>query len=113
MESVQKNFLRRQRAIRKKHRRLAGGYVTRVNRMGVIEHRPRRSFGRITIMPLVLLAAMFLAFKAVLYVQLGEETYLSHLDNLTTGSAVERAGAMVMQIDPVTERVLGLIETHL
>ncbi|SIS81771.1 hypothetical protein SAMN05421759_10431 [Roseivivax lentus] len=113
MESVQKNFLRRRRAIRKKHRRLAGGYVTRVNRMGVIEHRPRRSLGRITIMPLVLLAAMFLAFKAVLYVQLGEEAYLSHLDNLTTGSAVERAGAMVMQIDPVTERVLGLIETHL
>ncbi len=113
MESVQKNFMRRQQAIRKKHRRMAEGYVTRVNKTGVIEHRPKRKFGSVTLMPFIILALVFLAFKIVLIGQLGEETYLAHVDNLAAGSVVERVGAKAMQIDPVTVMIMDLARAAL
>ncbi|MHA6326060.1 hypothetical protein [Roseivivax sp. CAU 1753] len=109
MEIAQKDFLKRQKSIKKKHRRLADGYVTRVNKVGVIEHRPRRSVGRTTLMPIVLLGVLFLGFKVMLLTYLGEEQYLSHVDALTSGGLVEQIGARVMQIDPATARMTELV----
>ena len=113
MDKVQKDFLKRQKAIKRKHRRLADGYVTRVNRAGVIEHRPRRSVMRFTAMPLVVLLALLFGFKVMLLSQLGEEAYLTHVDALESGNVAERLGAIIMRIDPATERVTGLIQPYL
>lgn len=108
MESVQKNFLRRQRGIRKKHSQMAAGYVTTVNKAGVIEHHPRRSLGRFTLRPIVILAVVFTAFKISLVLKLGEAEYLARLEALASGDTTDTIGAFVMQIDPVTRGVLAL-----
>lgn len=109
METVQKNFLRRQRGIRKKHRKMAAGYVTTVNKADVIEHHPRKSMSGLSLRPIVILALVFTAFKISVVVKLGEAEYLKRLEALAAGDTVDAIGAFVMQIDPVTRGVLSLI----
>ncbi|QFS81604.1 hypothetical protein FIU97_01980 [Roseivivax sp. THAF40] len=109
METVRRNFLRRQRGIRKKHRKMAAGYVTTVNKAGVIEHHPRKSVSGFSVRPFVILALVFTAFKISVIVKLGEAEYLKRLEALGAGDTVDVIGAFVMQIDPVTRGVLSLL----
>lgn len=52
--------------------------------------------------PLILVVAMVILIKAVLLSQIGAADYNERLARVSEGSAVERAGAYIMQIDPAT-----------
>ncbi|SFP95844.1 hypothetical protein SAMN05421853_10130 [Roseivivax halotolerans] len=103
MDTAHKSFIQRQKKLNKKHRRLASGYVNRLNENGVIEHRPSRDYLRLTLAPFVILVAFFFAFKALLLTHLGDADYLAHLAALETGNLTEQVGARLMSLDPVTQ----------
>lgn len=87
----------------RKHRRMMNGVAYRVRPDGLITAHPRRSLaGLFPLRTLALLALTLLAFKGLILTALGEATYLARLDDLEAGSGIERAGAWLMQPDPVT-----------
>ncbi|WP_353473150.1 hypothetical protein PVT71_03720 [Salipiger sp. H15] len=102
MESALRSFERRQRAIKEKHRKLAQGYVTKVNRNGVIEHRPIRKLPvpRLRILLFALLG--LLAFKGVMLANLGAANYSEHVARLSDGSVADKLGSWVLGVDPAT-----------
>ena len=53
---------------------------------------------------------MAFVFKVLLFVALGEGTYMGRLSLLQQGGVVERAAAWVMQPDPATRALAALLE---
>ena len=109
MDDTYKDFYRRQHRLSRKHRRLAEGYVTRVNKAGVIEHQPTPRAGSALARILILGILAVLGFKTLVLSWLGAEAYGQKLAALDAGSAVERAGAWIMQIDPVTLKLAEIV----
>lgn len=108
---VDKSFIQRYRAITRKHRRLAAGYVTTFcKRTGLLEHQPRGELRRLSAMPLAILIGSFLAFKIFLYTRLGPETYAQHIEALQAGNFSERVGAVLMWVDPASARISDLAQ---
>ena len=95
-------FDRRMRRISKRQSKLSQGYTTKVNPDGLVVAKPQRRSFRGTLRGLVILFAVMMIFKAVLYAQLGAGAYETRVDNLKQGTMVEQAGAWVMTPDPVT-----------
>ena len=113
MEDTLRNFRKRQMGIRRKHERMARGYVNKLDRNGVIVQKPDNKSGNRLFRSLLLVGLCLLAFKVFLLAGLGTETYLSHVAELQSGSSLERAGAWVMQIDPATSRLAELLTPFL
>lgn len=115
MDSALRNFDKRQREVTARHRRLAQGYVTKMNRNGTIEHMPIRRFPvagfALRLAGLAILG--FFAFKAVLLAGLGAEEYALRIGHLTQGTLVERVGAWLMGADPVTTALASFILPYL
>lgn len=104
MADVQiRSFNQRVGRIHQKHRKMSRGFVELVERDGLLVprsgRRQRRSF---PLKGLILALVGFMVFKGLLYSQVGATTFGTRLDNLSSGSAIEKAGAWVMQADPVT-----------
>ncbi|MDO6584518.1 hypothetical protein Q4543_03215 [Salipiger sp. 1_MG-2023] len=99
MDKVVKEFEKRHRAVTEKHRKLAEGYVTSLNRNGTIEHKPIRRVPFFKLRTLLIAGACFLAFKGLLLTSLGVEGYEGHIGRLASGGIVEKAGAWVMSPD--------------
>lgn len=95
-------FDRRLRRIERKHQRMSRGRVAVVDDSGLVSYRARRRAPRLPLRGLLMLAAGFLAFKALVLTHLGAETYDARLAALQSGTVVEQAGAWLMQADPVT-----------
>ncbi len=102
MDDALRKFEKRHKAITRKHEQLARGYVTRLGKNGVIEHRPMRHLPRVSFSSILIFAGAFIGFKTLLLLRLGETEYLSHVATLAHGGGVERIGAWLMQIDPLT-----------
>lgn len=85
-----------------KHAAYAQGYTARVQPDGLIVIAPRKMRSRISGRVLLLTVASFLLFKAFLMAALGFDSYDERIAKLADGTAVERAGALVMQADPVS-----------
>lgn len=109
MDQAQQSFHKREQALRRKHIRMSKGYVTRMNRNGVIEQVPDRHFSGIGLRLVLRLALVVMAFKILVYAWLGETQYLSSVATLSQGALYEKAGAWVMQADPVTRAVAEFI----
>ncbi|TCP60864.1 hypothetical protein EV663_10738 [Rhodovulum bhavnagarense] len=63
----------------------------------------RRNRARLPILrPLIVVAASVLVIKALILSQVGALDYNDRLARAADGSLVERAGAYVMQVDPLT-----------
>jgi len=88
----------------------ANGVVHRVGRDGLIRSRPRLIRPRFPVKGLFLIAGLFLAFKALLFAQLGAGNYAQKIEELRAGSVIEQAGAVVMQEEPVTVAVGGYLK---
>ena len=65
--------------------------------------RPRRRLGILA--PLALVAAVIVGVKSAVHATIGQELYDQRVAALATGDAVEKAGAYVLQADPVTRAI--------
>lgn len=64
-------------------------------------HRHRRRFPRWPLTIVVMLAILFL-LKAMLHVTIGPSAYDYKVASLRNGTGLDRAGALLLQADPVT-----------
>lgn len=102
MVETKEHFVKRLKHLGRKHEKMTRGYVTRVDRNGLLTVKPKRGRGSFPIMGLFLLAGGFFAFKAFMLAAVGPVTYNERLAKLDNGTAIEQAGARVLGIDPVT-----------
>lgn len=102
MDKALYDFDKRQRAVVQKHHKLANGYTTKLNRNGIIEHKPIRRVPVVSLKGVLFALLGFFAFKAVLFASLGGEEYLARVAHLAQGTGVERAGAWLMGLDPAS-----------
>lgn len=89
----------------RKHRAMSRGYVTRMRSDGLIVARPYRAQARFPVKPVLLFLLAFVAFKGFLIANLGPDAYSERVSKLENGTVVERAGAWVMQIEPVSNLI--------
>mgnify|MGYP000274127650 CR=1 FL=1 len=106
----QKHFSDRVQRIEKGHRNLNSGYVTLVERNGVLvpvkKVRARRGFPWRGVF---LVLIVFLLFKAFLLAYLGPVTYIDQHAKLEAGGLVEQAGAWLLRPDAATVYLSGVL----
>ena len=61
----------------------------------------------------LIVVALLVAFKALLFAQLGAGGYALKVDELRGGSIVEQAGAYIMQEEPVTVALGGYLTQYI
>lgn len=102
-------FNKRVHEIERRHDRLASGYVRLEERDGILipvgARAPRRR--GLPLRGISLVLGAFLVFKAFLYTYLGAGIYLDRVALLESGSIVEKAGAWIMAVDPITLWIAG------
>ncbi|MGR3805815.1 hypothetical protein [Marinibacterium profundimaris] len=107
-------FDARRRRIETKHGKLANGYDLHMQKDGLIVARPRRTRGLgVTPRVLILVVAALLGFKGFLIAALGPMAYSDRVERLGAGSAFEKAGAWVMQADPVSREIGAALAPYL
>ena len=106
-------FDKRLKEINRRHEKMANGVVRRVNADGLIVARPRAYRPRFPLKGLAVVLAIGFLFKGFLFAYLGEEGYGERLAKLQSGASMEQAGAWVMQPDPATKAIAGLLQTVL
>ena len=104
-------FDRRMRRISRRHSKLSHGYVTTVNSDGIVVAKPKRHGKGGTLRGLIILLFVMLLFKGFLHARLGPDAYQGRIDNLASGSAIEKAGAWTMTADPLTLWLSGHISS--
>ena len=109
MANALRDFEKRARAVESRHRQLADGYVTRMDKDGVMRHAPTRRLRIFRPRMIVYMMLGLWAFKVFLASQLGLEAYNAHVAELNQGAALDRAGAYVMAVDPATMWMLEKI----
>lgn len=102
-------FDERLRRLTRKHRRMAHGVIYRIGADGLIQSHPRRRSPRFPLQGLVILFAAAFMFKGFLYASLTPMIYDERVALLQQGTVVERAGAWVMQADPATVWMGGIL----
>lgn len=105
MDDSQLKFQARLRPLLRKHHAMSRGYVTRMRPDGLIVVKPRRVQSRVPGRSVLLFLAAFLVFKGFLLAHLGSETYGERIARLNDGSMIEKVGAFVMQVDPVSQLI--------
>jgi len=103
MVNDQLHFDERLRRLERKHRAMSRGYTTHMLPDGLIVAKPKRAQVRISGRSILLFAMAFIAFKGFLIANLGSLGYEERLARLDNGTMVERGGAFVMQIDPLSK----------
>ncbi|MCT4554097.1 MAG: hypothetical protein N4A53_05365 [Pelagimonas sp.] len=110
MDESQRAFVKRHQALQKKHARLSKGYITKMDRSGLITHQPDSKVAGMGLRLAMIAIAGFLMFKGFVLAGLGEDQYLTHLAALQQGSGFEQAGAFLMQIDPASAGLATLLQ---
>lgn len=106
-------FDQRLRRIDRKRSRIKRGYVTVVDRDGLIVTKPRRRRPSFPWKGISILIFGFIGFKALLMAHLGFGVYHDRVETLSEGSMVEVAGAVVMTADPVSTYVAIQLRPYL
>lgn len=107
MSDTLSHFDKRVRKISRRNRRLARGSRKYIDAVGIVRERPAARMSAIPFKGLFLTAFSFFAFKGFLLAAQGPERYDDRLQILQDGIAFERAGAWMMQVDPITQRFAG------
>jgi len=106
-------FDKRLKQINRRHEKMGRGVVRSVNSDGLIVARPRAYRPRFPLKGLIVVLAIGFLFKGFLFAFLGEAEYSERVAQLQAGTAMEKAGAWVMQPDPATLAIAGLMQTVL
>ena len=111
MFGPRKNFDERLNAIGLKHAAMARGYTTEIRSDGLTIVKPyvrRRGFS-IPFAGIAMLLAGILFFKAFILSAVWPDFYDECVAKLGEGTFVEKGGAWVMQVEPVTEHFATVI----
>ena len=54
---------------------------------------------------LAMIVIVMMLFKGFLHAQLGAQSYQDRIEALAAGTVIEQAGAWVLQVDPVTQKI--------
>lgn len=112
MVNTELDFHKRLAMLGRKHAAMAKGYVMRMRPDGLIVVHTKRP-NKLRLVPLkglVLLVLGFCAFKALMLSSVGEATYNERVAKLEQGTVIEQGGAWLMQVDPATAMVAGLLK---
>ncbi|WP_305969887.1 MULTISPECIES: hypothetical protein [unclassified Mameliella] len=109
MDDAQRSFYKREQALRRKHVRMSHGYVTRMNRNGVIEQVPQSRMSGLGLHLILRLAVAVMLFKVVALAWLGDAKYAGHIERLSQGVIYEKVGAWILQVDPVTRMLADFL----
>lgn len=110
MVETHAHFTKRLGNLGRKHEQMTHGYTTKVGKDGLITVTPkaRRVRGVSGLKLLALAAVGFFAFKAFMLAAAGPDAYGERLAGLESGTVFEQAGAMVMSVDPITQKLADL-----
>lgn len=112
MSDTFSQFEKRLDSLERKHRELSNGYVAKINPDGLITVEPKQSNRAGLLLRLCVMVVFgFLAFKVVTLMVVGVPVYETRLDTLMQGSAIEKAIAWMMQIDPISEKIAAYLIT--
>lgn len=106
-------FAKRQKMVRKKHRKMALGYHTAMDENGIFIQKPSAFATTSMRGPFVFFFAFLIGMKVLFQSYLGEEDYLSHVDALAGGNLAEQVGAFIMAPDPVTSQLASMFSNIL
>ncbi|MEO1638385.1 MAG: hypothetical protein AAFU41_03975 [Pseudomonadota bacterium] len=107
-------FDKRLKRIVRRHEKInSAGAVKTVNSDGLIVARPRLYKPRFPLKGLAVVLFLGFLFKGFLFAYLGDEGYAERVATLQGGSALEQAGAWIMQPDPATAFIAEGIKTIL
>lgn len=109
MVETHQQFGKRVNDLDRKHKALANGYYTTIRNDGLVIARPRRRDTGLPVKYLMALVVLFILLKAIMLSANGPGTYQIRLSSLAEGTVVERAGAWVLQVDPVTQALANKI----
>lgn len=108
MVETKEHFLSRLNKHGRKHANMAHGYTTTVGRDGILKVTPKRARGRFPIVGILILVVGFIGFKAFILAAVGPVTYNERLAKLDAGTQIEKVGAKVLAIDPVTAAIVDI-----
>lgn len=109
--TIDTNLNNRLRRIVRKHERMQrNGVVYRVGSDGLIRSRPRLIRPYAPLKGVMLIAVLFIAFKALIFAQIGPSNYALKVDAMRNGTTIEKIGAALMQEEPVTVAVGGYLK---
>ncbi len=103
MTGKQLEFDRRVTQLTKKHEKLSRGYRASMRPDGLVVMKPQRVRSAVPAKVLLFCVVVFFLFKGFLLSNLGAVSYQTRVDALQEGTSVEKAGAWIMQADPVSE----------
>lgn len=106
-------FDKRLKQITRRHDKMSNGVVRSVNSDGLIIARPRALRPRFPLRGLIVVLVIGFLFKGFLFAFLGEADYSERVAALQDGTAMEKAGAWMMQPDPATLAVAGVMQSIL
>lgn len=110
MTKQQDMFDERYRRVLKRHRQLSRGYVTKLQKNGVIVHKPIAHVREaMSFSTLLLPFGILFVLKAAIVTVLGEDGYRQQVDLMREGGFIEQIGAVFMQIDPITAPLAQLL----
>jgi len=114
MVETHDHFVKRLTSLGRKHQQMTHGYTTKVGKDGLIVVRPKRTARNASGLKVVGLAlALFLTLKLLMVIVVGPASYQERLGGLENGTGIEKAGAYVMAIDPVTQAVADFLAPYL
>ncbi|MEX0316628.1 MULTISPECIES: hypothetical protein [unclassified Ruegeria] len=102
MANRQMPFEQRIQRLTKKHRAMTRGYRAQMRADGLVVMKPRRVRSAAPLRVMVLSLVAFFLFKGFLLATLGATSYDQRVERLNEGTSVEKAGAWVMQADPLS-----------
>lgn len=103
---------RLEKVVRNHKRMRRNGVVRRVGRDGLIRTRPRLIRPHFPLKGALVIVALLIAFKALMFAQIGSDNYALKIQDLSAGSALEQTGAVLMQEEPVTVAVASVLTTY-
>lgn len=115
MVDIDLDFHKRVSRLGRKHAVMAQGYELRMRGDGLVVAYPRRQAPRRVplIKAMVFLVIGLCLLKAVMLSVVGEGTYEARVAKLGQGTIVEQGSAWVMQVDPLTGLMSGILRQTL
>lgn len=104
-------FRERMRRVNRRHEKIyINGARTKIGKDGLITTVPRRRMPTFPLRGLAIIFCAALLYKGVILAWIGPTVYDLRVGELAEGTAVERAGAWVLQADPVTAGIASAIK---